>query len=111
MYQCNKGIGFTVPQGQKPTDVGVYMLTLKAIHVANQLQSRGFDVLLILDNLNDIMLREWSLLQSIKFNSKSNDSSALFQYNSLKIPPISILNEIYSNCQDRSLHPKECLKD
>lgn len=40
------------------------------------------------------------MLQAIKFNSKAVDSSKLFQYNSLKIPPISILNEVYSNCED-----------
>lgn len=60
------------------------------------------NVLLIIDNLSDIMLREWNLLQSIKFNSKSADSSKLFQYNTLKISPISILNEIYSNCEDNN---------
>lgn len=48
------------------------------------------------------MLREWNLLQSIKFNSKVTDSSKLFQYNTLKISPISILNEIYSNCEDNN---------
>lgn len=48
------------------------------------------------------MVREWSLLQAIKFNSKAVDSSKLFQYNSLKIPPISILNEVYSNCEDNN---------
>jgi len=57
---------------------------------------------LIVDNLSDIMLREWNLLQSIKFNSKITDSSKLFQYNTLKISPISILNEIYSNCEDNN---------
>lgn len=63
-------------------------------------------MLLILDNFNDIMLREWNLLQSIKFNTKTTDSSKLFQYNSLKVPPISILNEIYSNCEDQKGHVK-----
>jgi len=42
------------------------------------------------------------LLQAIKFNSKAVDSSKLFQYNSLKIPPISILNQVYSNCEDNN---------
>jgi hypothetical protein len=65
------------------------------------------DVLLIIDNLNDIMLREWNLLQSIKFNSKVNDSSKLFQYNSLKIAPISIFNEIYSSCEDKTSSSKK----
>jgi len=74
------------------------MLTLKAINLAIELKNKGVNVLLILDNLTNIMVREWNLLQAIKFNSKAVDSSKLFQYNSLKIPPISILNEVYSNC-------------
>jgi hypothetical protein len=68
------------------------MLALKAINLSKELKKQGFDVLLIVDNLNDIMLREWSMLQSIKFNSKVVDSTKLFQFNSLKISPISILN-------------------
>ncbi len=89
-----------------PTDVGVYMLALKAIHLSKELKNRNFNVLLILDNFNDIMLREWNLLQSIKFNAKMADSSKLFQYNSLKVPPISILNEIYSNCEEQRSYVK-----
>lgn len=50
------------------------------------------------------MYREWNLLQSIKFDSKVNDSSNIFQYNTLKIPPVSILNEIYSNCEDNFIN-------
>ena len=68
------------------------MLALKAINLSKELKKQGFDVLLIVDNLNDIMLREWSMLQSIKFNSKVVNSTKLFQFNSLKISPISILN-------------------
>ena len=67
-------------------------------------------MLLIVDSLNDIMVREWSLLQSIRFNSKAMDSSKLFQYNSLKISPISILNEIYSHCDDHSSQSKDYIK-
>ncbi len=97
---CPKAISFTVPQSQMPTDTGVYMLTLKAINLSIELKKKGKDVLLIVDRLSDIMMREWNLLQSIKFNAKSVESSKLFQYNTLKISPISILNEVYSSCED-----------
>lgn len=76
------------------------MLTLKAINLSVELKKNGFDVLLVVDNFNDIMLREWAMLHTIKFNSKVNDSSRLFQYNALKIAPVSILNEIYAACDD-----------
>lgn len=77
---------------ERATDAGVYMLAVKAINLSIELKRKGKNVLLVMDNLNDIMMREWSLLQSIKFNSKVVDSSNIFQYNSLKISPISILN-------------------
>ncbi len=88
-----------------PTDAGVYMLTLKAINLSIELKKKGKDVLLIVDRLSDIMMREWNLLQSIKFNAKSVDSSKLFQYNTLKISPISIMNEVYSSCEDNKSLP------
>jgi hypothetical protein len=33
------------------------MLTLKAINLSMQLKNKGIDTLLIIDNLNDIMMR------------------------------------------------------
>lgn len=89
---CQKGICFSIGKKNKPTSSGVYMLTLKAINLSKELKKKGMDVLLIVDNLSDIMMAEWNLLQSIKFNAKLMDSSKLFQYNTLKISPISILN-------------------
>lgn len=108
---CPKAVSFTVGQSQKATDAGVYMLTLKAINLSKELKRKGVDVLLIVDNLSDIMMREWSLLQSIKFNAKSVDSSKLFQYNTLKISPVSLLNEIYSECEDNNSSLKKNTND
>jgi hypothetical protein len=95
-----------VPPNTQATDVGVYFLTLKAVNTCIELKKQGRNVLLVIDNLKDIMMREWSLLQTIKFNSKTADSSKSFQYNTLKISPISILNEIYSNCGDETRRTK-----
>jgi hypothetical protein len=78
------------------------MLALKAIKLSCELKKKGLNVLLIIDNFSDIMYREWNMLQSIKFDSKVVDSSKIFQYNTLKIPPVSIMNEIYSSCEDNS---------
>lgn len=81
-------------------DVGIYMLTLKTIVLANNLKNAGFDVLLAIDNFKFILNAEWHLLQLLQGgnkveNKKFGDS---INYNSLKIAPLSILNEIYSNC-------------
>ena len=78
------------------------MLALKAIKLSCELKKKGLNVLLIIDNFSDIMYREWNMLQSIKFDSKVVDSSKIFQSNTLKIPPVSIMNETYSSCEDNS---------
>lgn len=63
------------------SSVGVYMLAVKCIQVAKKLKQQGKDVLLVVDNLNEILANEWTVLQNLK----------------LSISSFSILNELYSS--------------
>lgn len=57
------------------------MLAVKCIQVAKKLKQQGKDVLLVVDNLNEILANEWTVLQNLK----------------LSISSFSILNELYSS--------------
>ena len=48
---------------QKQTDVGVYMLTAKVIHLAELLKKSGRDVLLTIDGVRHILQAEWHMMQ------------------------------------------------
>jgi len=48
---------------KRQTDVGVYMLTAKVIHLAETLKSSGRDVLLTIDGVKHILQAEWHMMQ------------------------------------------------
>jgi len=66
----NNTYAFSVSENQNPTDIGVYMLTLKTISLCNKLKEQGLDVLLVVDNFKEILTREWNYLQTIRFESR-----------------------------------------
>lgn len=63
------------------------MLAVKCIQVAKKLKQQGKNVMLVVDNLNEILANEWTVLQNIK----------------LAISSFSILNELYSSSSEESL--------
>jgi hypothetical protein len=73
-------------RGQVPgvSSVGVYMAAVKVIRLASQLKAQGNNVMLVIDNIQEILANEWTVLQTL----------------GLPISAVSILNELYSNCSE-----------
>jgi hypothetical protein len=78
------------------TDVGVFMLAVKAIHLADLLRRSGEDVLLSIDGIRHVLQAEWHMVQLLS-NVVSRVSGEM-SFRAPRLPPISILNQIYSNC-------------
>lgn len=83
------------------------MQAVKTINLANNLKRAGRNVLLGIDNFKDILQAEWHMLQllqgsNLDIKKKAGDT---INYNSLKLSPISILNEVYSGCVDHTKNP------
>jgi hypothetical protein len=79
------------------------MLALKSIELARRLSQKGRDVFIALDNFQSLLHAEWSMLQLLKGPVEAKQKMGqTVDYNALKIPPVSILNELYSNCSNKN---------
>lgn len=75
------------------------MLALKTIHLAKLLSKQGLNVLVGLDNFKNILQAEWHMLQLLN-NINTKKSGDFISYTAPKISPVSIINELYANCND-----------
>jgi hypothetical protein len=75
------------------------MLALKTIHLARNLSREGWNVLLGLDNFKSVLQAEWHMLQLLN-NAQKRRSGEFISYSAPKIAPISLINEVYANCND-----------
>ena len=82
--------GLTSGSKKLQTDVGVYMQAVKAINLSKILESRGENVLLVIDGIRNILQAEWHMTQLL--SNKNKIGIGEFAFRSPQLPPISILN-------------------
>lgn len=75
------------------------MLTLKVVRLAGALARQGLEVGLGVDNFKSVLHAEWHMLQLLSSNFGERRAE-LVNNSAPKLAPISILNEIYSSCND-----------
>lgn len=84
-------LSFGRKEEAKMSSVGVYMLAVKVIRLAKRLKEEGKNVMLVVDNIQEILANEWTVLQNLK----------------LPVSTFSLLNELYSICSDGSLQSSD----
>ena len=76
------------------------MIAVKAVRLAELLKNEGHEVLLGIDGIRHVLQAEWHMVQLL--SKDQNKIPGELAFRGPRLPPISVLNQIYSQCIDNS---------